>query len=637
MNAKNAKLIILALAVVTVLGLYGYLNAQEEATQEDRLKVTTVFPKDEQQGEGLQLIADAEYEYVLGEPINMTLKLKNTESKPLTIFWPSGINGINRNPQGWLLKIHIYTPSHKTKIVEPAVLYSLTYFPKKSDFVVLQPGESISVDVYFDSLKHRNYSSGKWNLMPYTGREEIEIRPSSYEVKDDILNEVFSEVGEYTLKFRFGSIVDWYPLLDDKGDIKGQEKLDVWKGSISSDEFKIKIVNMKDLPVVNIAEEAELHNGELAKIIGRQNLSGEEVDFDIFCFENAFYTVVGEVVDIEDICEDYRHMKDRYGHQPVNIEIKEVLKGGPLPRNISVIFEFDDRHSKIKEEVKKGKKILLFLNPSLAYYYIPILYGSVYFLEDNMELYRKQLKDIYTFLRRDLPEPLLRKYGFFDYKNCEIICEISEGHSPYYMRKITIFNGNFAKCEIGYYGKDGLTVVEFKLSREFVQELISDFARMDFFNIKDAGKQKDIIKDAPVEKIAFSCNGKRNIIEGFFETYTGDLTEYQCNALVYKLNKVLDYAEENKDISLEKIPEYKGISSTISFEYIKEQTEADNFDINIGNVISCKEKEKLIPYIISRLDFKYGPFWSRVQGEERVNSARVLRYFTGYKSGYNDR
>jgi len=243
MNTKNTKLIILALVVVTALGLYGCLNTQKEATQEDRLKVTTVFPKDEQQGEGLKLIVDAESEYVLGEPIDMTLKLKNTESKPLTIFWPSGINGINRNPQGWFLKIHIYTPNRKTKIVEPAVLYSLTYFPEKSDFVVLQPGESISVDVYFDSLKHRNYSSGKWNVMPYTGREGI--RPSSYEVKDDILDEVFSKAGEYTLKFRFGSSVDWYLLPDYKGNKMSQEKVNAWKGSISSDEFKIRIVDTK--------------------------------------------------------------------------------------------------------------------------------------------------------------------------------------------------------------------------------------------------------------------------------------------------------------------------------------------------------------------------------------------------------
>ncbi len=369
-------------------------------------------------------------------------------------------------------------------------------------------------------------------------------------------------------------------------------------------------------------------------LVGGEDVFGEKVDFDIYCFENALYTVIGEVVDIEDsiTAKNYGHWK---GYS-VDIKIEEVLKGGPLPENISVIFDLN-QYSKTRKEFKRGRKMLLFLGPSLAYYYVPVLYGSVYFLEDNIAIYRKQLKDIYTFLHKDIPEPLLRKYGFFDYKNCEIVCEISGGHSPYYMRKITIFNGSFAKCEIGYYGENDLTVVEFKLSREFVQELISDFARMDFFSIKDAGKQKDIIKDASVMKIAFSCNGKRNIIEGFFETYTGDITEYQCNALVYKLNKVLDYAEENKDISLEKIPEYKGISSTISFEYIKEQTEADNFDLNIGNVIQCKEKEKLIPYIISRLDFKYGPFWSRPQGEDRVGSARILRYFTGYTSGYNDR
>jgi len=245
MNIKNTKLIILASAVVIVLGLYGCLNTQKEATQENRLKVTTVFPKYEQQGEELELIVDTESEYVLGEPIDMILQLKNTQSQALTIFWPSGINGINRNPQGWFLKIHIYTPSRKAKVLEPAILYASLYLPKKSDFVVLKPGESISVDVHFDSLKHRNYSSGMWNVMSYTGREGIEIRPSSYEVKDDILNEVFSKAGEYTLKFRFGSSVDWYLLPDYKGNKMSQEKVDAWKGSISTDEFKIRIVDTK--------------------------------------------------------------------------------------------------------------------------------------------------------------------------------------------------------------------------------------------------------------------------------------------------------------------------------------------------------------------------------------------------------
>jgi len=367
-------------------------------------------------------------------------------------------------------------------------------------------------------------------------------------------------------------------------------------------------------------------------LVGGEDVFGEKVDFDIYCFENALYTVIGEVVDIEDsiTAKNYGHWK---GYS-VDIKIEEVLKGGPLPENISVVFDLN-QYSKTRKEFKRGRKMLLFLGPSLAYYYVPVLYGSVYFLEDNIAIYRKQLKDIHTFLHRDLPDPLLRKYGFFDYKNCEITCEISGGYSPYYIRKITIFNGSFAKCETIGWEKD-ITVIELKLSGEFVQELISDFARMDFFNIKNVEDQK-IICDAPDEILTYSYAGKMNSIKGFFETYTGDLTEYQCNALVYKLNKVLDYAEENKDISLEKILEYKSISFTISFEYIKEQTEADNFNINIGNVISCKEKEKLIPYIISRLDFKYGPFWSRPQGEDRVGSARILRYFTGHTSGYNDR
>ncbi len=69
------------------------------------------------------LKVNAESEHILSEPIDMTLCLKNMKSEPLTIPWSLGINGINRHPQGWFLKIHIYTPSHKSIVVKPAVLF----------------------------------------------------------------------------------------------------------------------------------------------------------------------------------------------------------------------------------------------------------------------------------------------------------------------------------------------------------------------------------------------------------------------------------------------------------------------------------------------------------------------------------
>ena len=369
-------------------------------------------------------------------------------------------------------------------------------------------------------------------------------------------------------------------------------------------------------------------------LFNKQNLFAEEVKFDIFCFENARYAVVGEVAEMEEICKDYRHLER--DHQIVNIEIKEVIKGEPLPKNISVMFDLDSR-SGIKGNIEKGKKILLFLNPSLAYYYAPIWYGSVYLLEENdIEIYKKQLKSTSVFLHRDLPESLLKEYGFFDYNDCGIIYEVSGGHSPYYMRKLTIFGDRFAKCEIREVGKKDLSIVEFRLSREFIQELISAFTRMDFFNIKYVEDKKII--DASWEILTYSCGEKKNSIEGYPDTYAKELTEYQFSNLGYKLSQVLDYAEKNKNIPSEQIPEFRDISSaSYSFEYVKEKIEAGGrgpYKYSKA-IIRCKEKDKLIPYLISKLDFKDDTHW--VQGETRVNLVRILRYITKCELGYSDK
>lgn len=360
---------------------------------------------------------------------------------------------------------------------------------------------------------------------------------------------------------------------------------------------------------------------------------GEEVNFDIFCFENATYIVMGKMVNIEDpiAAEGYEHLKG----YAIDVEVKEVLKGGPLPKIISVNFaSYHD--SEIKAKFEKGKEILLFLNPSLAYYYTPVLYGSIYLLEESdIETYKKQLKDTYTFLRTPPPESVLKKYGFYDYNKCEIIYTVSGGHSLYDVLKLTISHGQYATCEIKKMGEKNSAAVKFRISHEFIEGLITDLARMDFFDVRNT-KHKDIIEDAPWHKITYSYGSEKNTLEGFTETYTNDLIEYQFGNLCSKLSKVLEDAEKNRDKPFRKIAEFSDIlADKYSFRHLIEELETRNLREVDRDLIPPNVKNELITYYISKLDFKDNTHW--FQQETRVNSARVLRYLTGYESGYSDK
>lgn len=364
-----------------------------------------------------------------------------------------------------------------------------------------------------------------------------------------------------------------------------------------------------------------------------KKIFGEEVDFDIYCFDNAPYVVIGEVLEKEHsiTAKDFEYLK----HRSVDIEIKEVLKGGVLPKIISIMFDEGDltRQPNIKEGLRKGKKILLFLNPTIAYYYTPILYGSIYFLdENNIGVYKEQLKSISDILYGDLPESMLRKYGFFDHKNCQIIYEVVGGYSRYTMLKFTIFGGGFVKCEINRAGKKDSEIVEFRLSEGFVKEFISAFARFDFFDINYVCKRLGKVKDASLEKLTYAYGNMKHTIQGMPETYTNDLTEYYFGNLSHRFIKLLYYAEENLNTASEKIPEYTGIPT---FASVKEKLEQDARFKGFEEAIRCDEKDKLIPYLISKLDFKKNTFW--VQGATRVNLIRILRYLTHCDFGYDDK
>lgn len=191
------------------------------------------------QGKDLELIAESlKSKFILGEPIDIILRIKNLKSEPITVIRPE----VHKILHGWSLVGYIYRPWDlswgRKRIVRPAILFSMERFLEQKDFIQLKPGEDIAIDIHFDSPIHREYSSGPWNVEPSAIGRMNDI------VRDDILKECFSHVGEYAIKFTLESTINkYYEFLDDKGHVR-EIKVDAWTGKVSSSELKIKVVSI---------------------------------------------------------------------------------------------------------------------------------------------------------------------------------------------------------------------------------------------------------------------------------------------------------------------------------------------------------------------------------------------------------
>lgn len=365
-------------------------------------------------------------------------------------------------------------------------------------------------------------------------------------------------------------------------------------------------------------------------VFSRQGLCDEGASIDLYCFENAPYAVIAEVISIKYSVD----VKGAESLEPylVDIKIIDVLKGWPLPKTISVNFSFAPQGT--GKKLIKGRKVLLFLGSSVEYSYIPILYGSVYFLEDSeIELWKDKIKRISSLLHDAIPSETLKEYGFYGSNGCKIVYKTSGGHAAF-SGEVVISGNGMAKVEVKQIAIKEPVLVELSISPEYVKDLISTFARMDFFNMKY--KENKMVMDAPWETVTYAYGKKSNTIEGYTETYVTNLKDYYFSQVSYKLAKLLTYVIENKESFSGKIYDFKdALSLNRSFESVKEKIDSGDLMQNFQNIIDCKEKAKLIPYLISKIDFKHNTFW--VQGEARVNVVRLLRYLTQQDLEYDDK
>lgn len=353
--------------------------------------------------------------------------------------------------------------------------------------------------------------------------------------------------------------------------------------------------------------------------------------FDIFCFENAQYALIGEVIDLKDSvdAQGYEHWDSRV----VSFKVIETLKGGPLPKHVSVLFERANHFPK-DTAFKTGKKFALFLNPSLAYYYIPVLYGSAYDLTDSTAIsFRNKIKETDLLLHADLPITQLNEYGFSSPAGLKINFQTSGGHSPYAFQKVEIDGNANVKCEIQEVGKENIDIINFRLSKEALKKVITLLARMNFYDI--TFQSEETYFDAPSHRISVNYGENSNIVSGFFETYTTELIEYYLSHLSSILNQFMEFGHTKINNKIDLAVEYEFPSQNqYSFREIKSFVEEGELRKNYQDIIGYKEKAKLIPYLISKLDFKDNTFW--FQQEARVNIIRILRYLTKRATPYGD-
>lgn len=186
-----------------------------------------VFAQGEQKAkEGLQLILKAaKTDFVVGEAIDLQLDIQNTNLEPVTLVEPK----IQEHVDNWSFVGYISAPGGRKLTAEHAQ-NSMLYNLKKGDFIQLKPGEKTSIEICFDSPERIGYCYGSWWFESISSDKHV-------------LQECFSDPGEYIIKFILESRIDRYiEWIDDRGHVR-EVKVDAWKGKISSNEVRIRMIN----------------------------------------------------------------------------------------------------------------------------------------------------------------------------------------------------------------------------------------------------------------------------------------------------------------------------------------------------------------------------------------------------------
>lgn len=182
-----------------------------------------------------QLIAESsKHEYAIGEPIVITLKFKNESGRSIGFLDLSNEELRHYATSAYSLQAEIRKPSGIIMTIERYLTKTMIFWPKQDYFTQLDSGQEIDINIDFSGD-----GASFWSVEP----SFVERLTGVYIPREHILEECFSDVGEYTVQFTFETDLNEY--WDGTNDVGGhfsKKTIDsAWTGKISSNKLNIRI------------------------------------------------------------------------------------------------------------------------------------------------------------------------------------------------------------------------------------------------------------------------------------------------------------------------------------------------------------------------------------------------------------
>jgi hypothetical protein len=186
------------------------------------------FPKQKERGEQPKeqlkvIVKPLKEEFSLGEPVDLTLRLRNMKKELLTIIRPS----VEFDLKGWVLSGEITAPDGTKKVVTSARRTPKLPDPSSGEIVRLKLREEVKLGIRFASQVDQGRSSEPWDAWT------LGSDPS----KERILERCFPVPGEYRIIVSVDRYAEFIPV---KGG--GREgELSAWRGKVLSNEIRVKV------------------------------------------------------------------------------------------------------------------------------------------------------------------------------------------------------------------------------------------------------------------------------------------------------------------------------------------------------------------------------------------------------------
>jgi septum formation topological specificity factor MinE len=210
--------------ILLVVGIMVLVGLATQSMTHAQLDFPKQKEKAEQPKERLKVILKPlKQEFRLGEPIDLTLRMRNMKKELLTIIRPS----VEFDLKGWVLSGEITAPDGMKRVVTSARRTPKLPDPSSEEIVRLKPREEVKLEIRFASHVDKGRSSEPWDAWT------LGNNPS----REGILERCFPAPGEYRI---IVSVDRYTEFITVKGG--GREgEVSAWRGKVLSNEVRVKV------------------------------------------------------------------------------------------------------------------------------------------------------------------------------------------------------------------------------------------------------------------------------------------------------------------------------------------------------------------------------------------------------------